>query len=86
MKEFITNCIGAIGEDIMEMVDDGEEVTREEFVNNVNSSEFSQLESNLGYSEDFKMETDWHVSYWKSYYRGKKCYYLSQSSIEYIFC
>jgi hypothetical protein len=31
------------------------------------------------------MRNDWHVSYHKSWYRGRRCYYVRWSAIEFIF-
>jgi hypothetical protein len=43
----------------------------------------------LGYvrypSQGLTLKNDWHVSYHRSKYRGRRCYYVRHSSIEYIF-
>ncbi len=89
MKTFTTDCIGAIGEDIGEMVDEATEITRRTFLKHVKTEEMKNLEIELGYAGHYKqgltMSSDWHVSYWKSKYKDDPCVYFSWSAIEYIF-
>jgi hypothetical protein len=82
---FETSCVGASGEDINEMLDhwSHEEVTYDEMSKHCDLSAF---EAELGYGPDIGLELkdDTMVSFWKSRYRGKRCYYLDHSRIEYI--
>lgn len=41
-----------------------------------------EVRQNVGHG--LTLKGDWHVSYHKSVYRGKPCYYLVHSHIEYI--
>jgi hypothetical protein len=34
---------------------------------------------------DLTMKRDWHVGYYRSTFRGKRCVYVVHSAIEYIF-
>jgi len=89
MKAFITNCIGAIGEDINDMTDDASQITRKTFLKHIDKQELKSIEEQLGYMSHYKqglvMSSDWHVSYWKSKYQGNPCVYFDHSRIEYIF-
>jgi len=38
----------------------------------------------LGYDRWLPLKRDWHVAYFRSYYRGRPCYYMVWSAIEYI--
>ena len=37
-----------------------------------------------GYDNDLPLSKDWHVSYHRSTFKGKLCYFLQWSGIEYI--
>ena len=89
--KFHTDCVSSDGESINNMVDHDKQrdITRNTFLKYVCKEDLQQLEDNFGYSRHYKqgliMANDWHVSYHKSFYRGKPCYYLCHSAIEYIF-
>lgn len=82
---FLTSAVGSDGESINEMRDhwSHEEVTYEEMSRNCDLSAF---ERELGYGPDIGLElkNDTMVSFWRSHYQGKRCYYLDHSRIEYI--
>ena len=71
------------------MVDRAEEITYQTFRRTVGGESLDQFASNLGYDVGherggLRLCNDWHVSYHKSRYRGKPCYYLRHSGIEHI--
>lgn len=73
-------------EELEFIIDNGEEITLQEFKNNVDSEDFHQLVENLGYSEDFPINEDWHVKYNRSIKEdGETVYYMVHSAIEYVF-
>lgn len=84
-----TNCTVARGQDIQEMVDSSESISRHYFVSKVNKDDLAQLERDMGYASHYTrgltMAGDWHVSYHRGKFRGRQCYYFNHSSIEYIF-
>jgi hypothetical protein len=82
---FETDCTSADGQDINDMKDIAGEITRRYFLAHVNRDSLKEMEKALGYSRDFTMAGDWHVSYYASVYRGKPCIYFVHSAIEYIF-
>jgi hypothetical protein len=49
---------------------------------------FAEIAKQLGYERDSRkgltIANDWHVSYHRSKYNGKRCYYLRWSAIEHI--
>jgi hypothetical protein len=84
-----TNCVDAKGEDIEKMVDLSTEITWDEFKKNVSIDEIKYLFGGVydyGGGSGLKIQNDYAVSFHKSKYRGKPCYYIDHSSIEYIFC
>ena len=88
--KFKTNCVNSTGPAIQDMVDRCIDVSRRTFLKHVDREDLAALESALGYadhpSRGLTMAADWHVSYHRSKYRGRLCYYLRHSAIEYIFC
>lgn len=80
------NCVNPDDlEELNFIIDNGEEITREEFIKRVSIRDLNSLEKSLGYSDDFKMENDLYVSYWKVIYKDEWIYYFCHSAIEYVF-
>lgn len=89
---FLTDCVSCpgpnAGEDINEMKDNAEDISREDFLFSVNSEELQEIARSLGYDETedgFNMENDWHISYSKGTFQGSPCVFFTWSAIEYIF-
>lgn len=86
MKRYITNCVSSTCEAITDMIENAEDITREEFEWEVDEQELKEMEESLSYGDDWIwMKDDWHVSYHKSEYKGEPCVYFRHSSIEYIY-
>ena len=80
---YVTCCVHAKAEDIEKMVDNAKEITYGTFIKHVH---LSDLNAQFGYGGDgIHLCDDWAVRYFRSKYRGYKCYYLVHSSIEYIY-
>ncbi len=82
---YLTNCTEIPLSKVQflnDMIDKGKEITQKTFFKYVNRK---KVQSMLGYSRTFPIRYDNHVSYYKSKFKGKPCYYLCWSSIEYIF-
>lgn len=81
-----TCCVNAIGDDITAMVDVAREITLRTFRKHCDTREW---EEHMGYSRrgrgGLPLSRDWHVSYHKSKYQGRPCYYARHSAIEHIF-
>ena len=86
---YLTNCVCARGIDIKKMTDSAKEITYRTFRSKISRKEFIDLETSFGYSVSndggLRICNDYTVSFWKSTYRGKPCYYMDHSSIEYVF-
>ena len=86
---FRTSCVNSTGQAIRDMVDRATDITRKTFLRHVDRAERLCIERDLGYSQfrdgGLQMANDFHVSYHKSIYLGRKCYYFCHSAIEYIF-
>lgn len=69
------------------MIEDGKDVSYETFRRRVPA--VLKLAKEMGYalhqSGGLTIKNDWHVHYAKSRWRGKPCYYLVHSAIEYVF-
>jgi len=86
MKQFITNCVHSTEKLISSMVDACKDITREQFLAEVDQEEHEQMEVNLGYNKKWlEMKDDYHVSYHRSTYDGNPCVYFCHSRIEYIY-
>lgn len=90
MKKFsyCTNCTSAKARHLEPMVDNAKEITFKTFMKHVDLDEMRGIFQmyDWGRSGGLKMKDDFMVSYYKSKYRGKPCYYVEHSCIEYIFC
>lgn len=83
----VTTCVDSTAKSITDMVDSSREITCKTFFRHVDRKEVSLM---LGYSlhklRGLTIRDDYTISYHKSKYRGKPCYYLVWSAIEYVFC
>ena len=77
--EYIGNCTHLNGDDISDMVDESEPITASEFKRNVKSPISIYDQSFGGYSKDYC------VSFYKSKFKGKLCYYTCHSGIEFVY-
>ena len=88
---YATNCVQQTSaEPLWDMIDGALEITYKTFMKHVNRSEMAELFPTYGwYCDDSKdllrIKNDFCVSYYRSKFKGFKCYYVSHSSIEYIF-
>lgn len=83
--KFVTDCTAAEGQDINDMKDIAEEITRRTFLKYVDKGDMKAISEQLGYGRDFSMAGDWAIAYYKSFYRGVPCIYFTWSAIEHIF-
>lgn len=82
---FYTTCVDSDAESIHEMTAQARAVTLATFRRNCNCQ---QWEEGLGYERHrygLPISRDWAVSFYKSKYRGRRCYYAVHSAIEHIF-
>jgi hypothetical protein len=85
MPKFIytTCCVNADGEDIAAMVDCAINVTYATI--RKHCAGLAEWERNMGYERlGLKLKDDWAVRFHRSRYRGRRCYYIRHSAIEYI--
>jgi hypothetical protein len=92
-----TNCVGTQdAQGIIDMVDEAKQITWKTFSRHVNIDEIKRLFPDYSYRGEYlgpdgmptapmHLKDDYTVSFWKSRYRGRLCYYLVHSGIEYIF-
>jgi len=88
---FEIRCVEAKGTDIEEMVDQSRTITYRTFFSHVSLDEVVSLflgiytkHGNL-YQNYFTIKRDGGVSYFKSRYQNRRCYYLTWSAIEFVF-
>jgi len=86
-KFYLTaNCVCSTAKSIDEMKDQAVEITYRSFAKHCVLGDFLHYH---GYctrtrSTGLRLQDDGCVTYFKSWYRGKPCYYLKHSAIEYI--
>jgi len=87
---FITRCVEARASDMMDMEDRARAITRRTFLKYVDRDVLKVWEVALGYashpSQGLTMAGDWHVTYYKSTYRGRLCVGFDWSCIDHLFC
>ena len=84
---YLECCINSTAKDIHAMIDAAKEVTLGTMRRNC---DLNDLEKQFAYDTGgerggLRLKDDWHVRYYKSVYKGRPCYYLKHSAIEYIF-
>jgi len=89
---FLCNCVDTCRADVAalhEMINGAKDITRRTFLQHVDRDDMETLEAELGYashpSRGLTMAADWHVSYHRSHWNGRTCYYFRWSGIEYYF-
>jgi hypothetical protein len=87
MYRFYSSCVEYPNlEDLNTIIENERTITLNTFKKHVDREQFNGLKAGLGYTRDFKLEDDWHVSYHKSKDKRKNTvYYMQHSAIEYIF-
>jgi hypothetical protein len=84
--EYETCCVNSTAELIHAMVDRAIEVTYETVHKHCQG--LSEWAANMGYEASSRtgltLKEDWAVSYYRSRYNGRPCYYVRHSAIEHI--
>jgi hypothetical protein len=85
--QYCINCINSTGYLISKMQDDAVSVTYNTIRKHCLG--FDEWAKDMGYDigcqrGGLRLSQDWAVSFHRSKYRGKPCYYIRHSSIEYI--
>lgn len=94
---FETNCIGSDYESIHPMVEQGRLITWRTFSRHVSWEKVQEVIPSYSYRGElynpktgeltvgFHIKDDWSVGFWKSRYRGRRCYYITWSGYEWVF-
>lgn len=82
---FVTDCIGADGDDINEMKRAGKIISVDTFRKAIGQKRWKDIQAQLGYDRHMPIRKDWHVGYFRSTYRGVPAVYLAWSGIEHVF-
>lgn len=84
-----TCCVNSTAQHIHAMVDRAREVTLNTLLRHVPTAiiaaVFPSYAWGPGKPGELRLKDDWHVSYYRSIYRNRPCYYIRHSAIEYIF-
>jgi hypothetical protein len=84
---FHTTCVNSTGPAIREMVEQARDITYRTMMKHCPG--LIDLAVQLGYerhpAQGLTLKNDWHVSYHRSRYQGRPCYYFRWSGIEHIF-
>lgn len=85
MYVYETCCVAASGDDINQMRwEDPAKVEVTYRTMRRHCPDLLRWAKSVGYDRDLPLSKDWHVSYYRSFYRGRPCYYLVWSGIEHI--
>lgn len=79
------SCGSDDAEHILDMVDAAERIDHDDFLEAIGNTAYDELERSLGYGVNLRLAEDWHVSFWKSTFKGIEVIYLDHSLGEYIF-
>jgi hypothetical protein len=85
MFVFETTCVHSTYELISSMVDGAKQITYRTMLKHC--PDMLEFADGLGYrrrAPELTLKRDWAVSYWKSTYGGRPCYYFCWSGIEHI--
>ena len=92
MYHYANSCVTTAPDDVpslIDMINNERRVSRRTFLQHVDREEMADIEKQLGYESHSKqgltMAGDWAVSYHRSKWKGKRCYYFRWSAIEYYF-
>ena len=91
MQEYTlhTTCVTAQPDDLDAMLESGRQIKRASFMARVSARELQRFFPQYRWygipDSSLNMMHDYHVTYWSGMWRGKRCYYLIHSAIEYIF-
>lgn len=84
--QYETCCVNSTAEAIHAMVDAARDITWRTFARRCEWHQWAHdMTYAVGAERGLHLAADWAVSYHKSTYRGRPCYYIRHSAIEYIF-
>lgn len=88
--QYVTCCVDSTAEAITPMVDRAIEVTYRTLMRRVGRDVLASVPAFQNYDwrlrpHDLTMSRDWMVSYHRSVFCGRRCYYVRWSAIEFIF-
>jgi len=89
MYQYLTNCVGIAERDVVHllaMIDAGREITYRTLQQHVGRDSLADMFPFYNWDQQggLTMINDYAVSYHKSTYKGRRCYYVRHSAIEYI--
>jgi hypothetical protein len=86
---FVTRCVEAQSHDLAEMERRARPIARRTFLKHVNREQLREWERRLGYADHasmgLTMAGDYHVTYYKSRFNGRRCVGFDWSRIDHIF-
>ncbi len=83
---FVTDCVSSTGKLITPMIEAARGISFETFRKRCDWQAVArQLGYSVGAERGLHLKDDYHVSFHKSVYAGRPCYYLRWSAIEHVF-
>lgn len=86
---YVTSCVHSTYEAIHPMVEAARDISRATFLKHVDRENLREVEAELGYSrhprQGLTMAGDYHVSYHRSTFCGRPCWFFTWSAIEHVF-
>ena len=82
-----TNCCCSTADDICPMVDSAIDITYDTFIKHVPWHEIADIFPFYCWNgrNGLHIKSDYTVSFHRSKFKGKRCYYIRHSAIEYVF-
>jgi hypothetical protein len=85
---YVTTCVTAPGPEMQRMEDSAVEVTLRTIRRHLDPDELRAFEQQFGYvrgrRDGLKLANDYCVTYYRSKYKGLRCYYIDHSCIFHI--
>ena len=89
---YLHDCVSCPREDVdalIECIDNAIDITRRTFLRHVSKDRLDDHADSMGYethpSRGLTMAADWHITYHRSRFKGKLCYFFKWSGIEHLY-
>ena len=84
IQDCVDSCVNSSGRKISEMMDSALDITFETFAKHVDIKRVQEI-FGYGHNQGLFLRNDWHVRFYRSKWRGRRCYIMKHSGIEYIY-
>ena len=82
---FVGTCVNLRYDDLIEFDDTSRQIKNSTFRKHLGSQEYLEFEKSLGYDRNLRLANDYHVSYYKGLWKGRKSICCMWSAIHHIY-